>query len=68
MVDSRSFSTTFHGWEFLRLGVGLDFRVAEAFRLGPFVEFSLGQFQGLSSDAAKPALHDWFCVGLKLTH
>jgi hypothetical protein len=59
---------TFHGWEFLRLGVGLDFRLTEGLRLGPFIGFSLGRFQGLSSDMAKPALHQWFCLGLKLTH
>jgi hypothetical protein len=61
------FSTTFHGVEFLRLGVGADFAVARDLRLGPFMEFSLGEFLGLSSSAAVPALHFWFGVGLKLT-
>jgi hypothetical protein len=52
--------------EFLRLGVGTDFTVARNLRLGPFVEFSLGEFLGLSSNAAVPALHFWFAVGLRL--
>ena len=38
-------SSTYQGWDFLRLGVGLDFGLGSTLALGPFLECSLGQFQ-----------------------
>ena len=74
--SSESATVTLQGWEFLRLEAGVDFAVADSLRLGPFVGFSMGQFDhgsvsGTTGDTSQSidqkALHFWICVGLKLT-
>lgn len=76
-------SITFQGWDFLRLGLGLDFAITNTLALGPFVEWSLGQFSqeeftysgcaycvnsGQGSVSIdRKALHFWLALGLKLT-
>lgn len=37
-------SNTLQGWDFLRLGFGIDFGIANKLALGPFIEWSLGQY------------------------
>jgi hypothetical protein len=51
----------------------VDFKLADAFALGPFASFSLGQYssasmaaQGISIDADLPtAMHEWLTLGVK---
>ena len=72
-----SFTKTRQGWDFLQLQGGVDFALGSAFWLGPFVAFSMGQYDkfggsvdgqpGESVDIPNKALHYWFVVGAKLT-
>ncbi|HWZ92632.1 MAG TPA: outer membrane beta-barrel protein [Polyangiaceae bacterium] len=60
------------GWEFLNLQGGVDFQVANAFTVGPFLSFSLDQFSsvksgGNSADINNTALHEWITFGAKGT-
>jgi outer membrane protein W len=63
------------GFEFVNLQGGADFKLADAFALGPFVSFSLGQYstlhteiQGIGLDIDVPkALHEWLTFGVKGT-
>jgi hypothetical protein len=65
-------SLTYSGFQFLRISAGADFRMGSAFRMGPFVNFSLGQFSSASSPTenvsiSNTALHMWLQFGLKGT-
>jgi hypothetical protein len=71
---SQSLSESVSGFQFARIIVGGDFRVGSAFRVGPFVNFSLGQFSSLSSpnsaangSISDKAIHTWLQFGLKGT-
>lgn len=60
------------GFEFLNLQGGADFKVTDAFSVGPFLSFSLGQFSktnlnGTSQDITDKAIHEWFTFGAKGT-
>jgi hypothetical protein len=70
----------FSGVQFLNLQAGVDFRVASLFSLGPFLDYSLGEYstasgnatidgnsQTLDSDINDTALHEWFTFGLRGT-
>ncbi len=72
--SNQSISESVSGFQFARILVGGDFRVGSAFRVGPFVNFSLGQFSSLSSPdpaangtIANKALHEWLQFGIKGT-
>jgi hypothetical protein len=65
-------SLTYSGFQFLRIIAGADFRVGSAFKIGPFANFSMGQYSTLSSPAqdvsiSNKALHMWLQFGLKGT-
>jgi len=65
-------SGSFKGFEFLNLQGGADFKVADAFTVGPFLSFSLGQYSKVSSgdfsaDIEQTALHQWLTFGAKGT-
>ena len=65
-------SLTLSGFQFARILAGVDFRVASAFRVGPFVNFSLGQFSSASSPVQNltidvTSLHEWLQFGVKGT-
>ncbi|HUM11613.1 MAG TPA: hypothetical protein VLT82_11735 [Myxococcaceae bacterium] len=73
---TQSGTVTLQGWDFLQLEGGVDFALGSLFRLGPFVAFSMGQYdtatasaqgQSFSQDIPNKALHYWFTVGAKLT-
>jgi hypothetical protein len=71
---NQSISESVSGFQFARILVGGDFRVGSAFRVGPFVNFSLGQFSSLSSPNAAAngsitdkAIHSWLQFGIKGT-
>ena len=70
----QSFSESVSGFQFARILVGGDFRVGSAFRVGPFVNFSLAQFGSISSSDStvngsipNKALHEWLQFGIKGT-
>jgi hypothetical protein len=67
-------STTWRGWELLAAQGGLEWRVARAVALGPFVLLGVGRYGALSVDtgiesasASIPgrALHAWMHVGIR---
>jgi opacity protein-like surface antigen len=67
-------SESVSGFQFARILVGGDFRVGSAFRVGPFVNFSLGQYSTQSSpdptangSIPNKALHSWLQFGIKGT-
>ena len=72
-------SLQYHGWELLNLQVGGDFKVSEAFALGPFVAFSLGQYdtvavsatgqasQSIDIPSSAKSTHEWLQFGVKGT-
>jgi hypothetical protein len=71
---SQSVSESVSGFQFARIILGGDFRVGSAFRIGPFVNFSLGQFSSLSSPNAAAngtisdkAIHSWLQFGIRGT-
>jgi hypothetical protein len=69
------------GFEFLNLQAGLDIEVAEHFKIGPVLSFSLGQFSNASADCSgtvmctlldstgseinDKALHEWLMIGVR---
>jgi hypothetical protein len=75
-TNGVSSSTTYAGWDWARFMVGTDFRTSSVVGLGPYVEFSLGQYSKVgtsagghdtSSDVASSALHEWLSFGIRGT-
>ncbi|HEY4187104.1 MAG TPA: hypothetical protein VGP07_18655 [Polyangia bacterium] len=60
-------------FEFANLQAGADFEVAPGFALGPFVSFSLGEYQSISfsgvtsgsMDVVSKSLHEWLLFGVR---
>jgi hypothetical protein len=75
-----SVSATFRGFEWVNVQLGLDFRLGRYFRLGPFLQARVGQYdsgslgivngQGVetsaSADLPSKAAHAWIDVGVRL--
>lgn len=71
-IQGMDVSGTTKGFEFVNLQGGADFKVADAFAVGPFVSFSLGQYSSVSSgdlsaDIEGKTLHEWLTLGVKGT-
>jgi hypothetical protein len=71
-ANNASGSVTLSGMQFARIIAGGDFRIGSAFRVGPFVNFSLGQYSSVSSTTGSVSLgdktlHSWLQFGLKGT-
>jgi hypothetical protein len=76
-------SVTMNGWEYLNLQTGLDFNVARAFAIGPYVGFLAGTYSSIVAsgaantgpgnnyggaiDPAARSFHGWFQFGVKGT-
>ncbi len=63
-------SASFSGFEYARFSGGVDFRVSRAFGVGPFVDFSMGQFGSVHSgdttqDITDKAAHQWLTLGAR---
>jgi hypothetical protein len=67
---------TFKGWEYFNLQLGGDFTISRVFSLGPYVAFSLAQYQSLSlsggvftfsPEIANKKTHAWLQFGVKGT-
>ncbi len=66
----------FSGWEFANLQLGIDFPLGGAFRVGPWVSFSIGQYGSLTAtggnggftggDINQKAIHEWLMGGIRL--
>jgi outer membrane protein W len=69
---------TLKGFQFLVLEAGGDFKATPAFGVGPFVNFSLGQYSSWSSsvtsggttqdesgDVQDKGMHEWLTIGLR---
>lgn len=75
-VASTRATLTVQGWEFFNVQLGVDFKLSPLFALGPYVAFSLGQFDkadvtapgtSVSADIANKGIHEWLQFGLKGT-
>jgi hypothetical protein len=63
------------GFEYAHLMAGVDYRHSKSFGMGPFVDFSLGQYESVSYDLpgrsssqqamSSKALHEWITFGLR---
>jgi hypothetical protein len=72
---TSSGSVSSAGWEYGHFMGGLDFRLSPSFGLGPFVDFSVGQYQSLSVTTngstnsgalSSTAMHEWLLISGRL--
>lgn len=77
--SSLEISSTVKGFEFVNLQGGVDFRAAKGLGIGPFLSFTLAQFDSRSSscsgactditfmngDIPNKALHQWLLLGVR---
>lgn len=75
-LNGPVFDGQLHGMEFFNVQAGVDFRLADHMRLGPYAQFSLGQYsttsatvlgEDVSNDLDDKATHEWLDFGLKAT-
>lgn len=76
-ASGQTFTDSFSGLEFAHLMGGVDFRLSRVFGIGPFVDFSLGQYTsyhveapGIGSqdgDVQTTAMHEWLAFGARGT-
>lgn len=66
-AGGMSFDSTISGLEFAHLMAGLDFKAGDAMRVGPFVDFSLGQYSSVDpgGDIQEKAMHQWLYLGVR---
>jgi hypothetical protein len=69
-VDGATETRSLGGFQFARLSDGVDFRVNRGFGVGPFVEYSLGQyssnhFRGRDIDIPNKSGHQWLTFGVR---
>jgi len=79
----QSATVTMNGWEYVNVQAGLDFKVAKAFALGPYLGFLGGNYSSIvasgasnngvganyggSVDTAARSFHGWLQLGVKGT-
>lgn len=73
--NGRSGTVALSGFEFAHLMGGADFRVSPIFGIGPFVDFSLGQYTRVTEDfgtggriegsIANTTMHEWLTLGVR---
>jgi len=74
---STDANLTLRGWEIVNAQAGLDYALCTGVRVGPFVGFSIGEFENASqsytlrgtehassTDIQQTALHEWLTLGL----
>jgi hypothetical protein len=78
-VGSIDASIDAHGFEFVNLQGGVDFKVAEGVGIGPFLSFSLDEYSNASASTSglaafsgsgeiqNKALHEWLTLGVRAT-
>jgi hypothetical protein len=75
---STDTNLSLRGWEIVNAQAGLDYALCTGVRVGPFVGFSLGQFENesqsstvrgiehaSSTDIQQTALHEWLTLGVR---
>jgi hypothetical protein len=73
-ADNAYASAQFKGWELLNVQAGVDFALGSAVKLGPYVAFSIGQFDSFSGNRGTTdsfpltdkTLHEWLTFGVRL--
>jgi hypothetical protein len=76
-ANGQTATDSFSGLEFAHLMGGIDFRLSRVFGIGPFVDFSLGQytryhaeapgFPTQDGDVQTTAMHEWLAFGARGT-
>ncbi len=65
-VSGVSASQDTSGWEFLNLQVGGDWKVSPSFAMGPYLQYSIGQYSSIGGNSIpNTATHEWFNVGIR---
>lgn len=67
-------SATYSGFNWAEIPVGVDFRLSKAVRLGPFVDFALGEYRtasitsptSASGNISPKAIHFWLSFGVRV--
>ena len=67
-----SFDINASGFEFLNLQGGGDWKLSSKFKMGPFVQLSLGQYSNVDgsgdvvvNDLTSKKVHEWFQIGVR---
>lgn len=73
--DDDEGSVAYDGFEYARLSAGVDFRLSRVFGLGPFLDFSVGEYTGYEvdipgvsddeGDIENGAAHQWLTFGVR---
>jgi hypothetical protein len=79
LIGSTNTEYTWSGWEYANLQVGVDFQLPHRAVIAPFISFSLGEFNNLTTtvkggstttttnqDLAKTSLHEWIFIGVRI--
>ena len=65
-VKSPGSEATSNGWEYVNLQLGGDYKVNKQLAVGPFVQYSIGQFRTIEgNEIPDKGTHEWFTVGLR---
>ncbi len=74
-ANDKSMTNTVSGLDFAKIMVGWDFRLADLLYVGPFVNFTLGQYgtstlsgddiDTQSTDIEHKAIHEWLTFGVR---
>ena len=73
MLDQKAGDTKsgVSGFEFVNIMAGADFAATESIAVGPFVNFSVGQYSKTTgddgADIKDKAMHQWLTLGIKGT-
>jgi len=70
LLGGQGLSATFSGWEYFNLQAGADVLSIPTFGLGPYVQYSLGQYSSLSGvrdliGTPGKTNHSWFTIGVR---
>ncbi len=54
------------GWEYFNLQVGGDYRFSPLFALGPYLQYSMGQYSNIEGNSiTDKGTHSWFNIGIR---
>jgi hypothetical protein len=73
-ANGQSGGGSLSGWDFVTIQAGGDYHLMPALAIGPFVNFSLGQYGNQSATVAgnsqsqsinQTAMHEWLTIGIR---
>jgi len=73
-TNGQETTTSLSGFEYARLSGGVDFRLSRVFGIGPFVDFSIGEYTRFEfdtpvfdadGDIEDGAAHQWLTLGVR---